>query len=33
MACPEEQLDDAARQLRAAWEIVGEIVLRVPDQG
>lgn len=30
---PAEQLDEPARQLRAAWEIVAEIVLRVPDQG
>ena len=33
LARPEEQLDEPARQLRAAWEVVGEIVLRVPDQG
>jgi|GEM_PF-4857894 len=32
-ARPEGELDETTRQLRAAWEIVGEIVLRVPDQG
>ena len=32
-ALPEDRLDDTSRQLKAAWEVVGEIVLRVPDQG
>jgi hypothetical protein len=32
-ARPAADLDEHARQLKAAWEVVGEIVLRVPEQG
>jgi hypothetical protein len=28
----ESELSDDEKQLRIAWELVGEIVLRVPDQ-
>ncbi len=31
MARPPDELSDQERQLRNAWELVGEIVLRVPN--